>query len=237
MSGNLRRNLHRNVGNKAKSSYASFVICLESVKDYLRNIEKNYGEMHATLFVWNNCGFELKKEEEETVHLPTSMSKINLYEKWCFRRGYKIRSDAKGRYEKLENYCLRENHPVLCPEGTVPDPVCSWYGFRNIWKKHFGYMKIRSRSEDVCDECFVYRNKFKYRAYDGCKAVTNEFWQDSSDSGSFGIDGGDSVLLRPSSNVEENEMILVAAAEHVKKEKIQREYSNKVSSHQSLLQK
>ena len=89
-------------------------------------------------------------------------------------------------------------------------------------------MNIGRLSEEVCDECFVYRNKFKYRAYDGDEGVKTEFWQDSSD------DENASQFLQPTSAVEENEMLLTDAAKNVEKAKIQREYSNMVSSHQKL---
>ena len=87
--------------------------CCESVKEFLEDVKEEYGERHATLIIRSVCGFDLKNSEVETTHLPLSFSKRRLYEKWCYYRGYKIRSDMKGRYGALQGYELQANDDVL----------------------------------------------------------------------------------------------------------------------------
>ena len=95
----------------------------------MENLANEYGEYYATLLVRNECGFALKKGEEGMIHLPSSLTKRQIYEKWCYTQGYKVKSNAQGHYRKLSRYQLRENDEYLWPEGRIPGPVCSWGTF------------------------------------------------------------------------------------------------------------
>ena len=52
---------------------------------------------------------------------------------------------------------------MLWPEGSEVLPVCSWSMFKIVWKIHFPSLKIHPKSEEICGECQVYKNQFKFR--------------------------------------------------------------------------
>lgn len=80
---------------------------IESVKLYIGNLEKEFGEMHATRFVRILLGLQARNNKKVT-YLPSSMTVHDLYQKWAFTRGYIIKADTKGRYGKFCDYAVSE---------------------------------------------------------------------------------------------------------------------------------
>jgi hypothetical protein len=67
----------------------------DSVVSYLTDIEKN-GESYATRFMRMLTKFKLRDEEKGIIDLPNSITKRNIFEKWCFLRGWKAIPDNIG---------------------------------------------------------------------------------------------------------------------------------------------
>jgi hypothetical protein len=99
------------------------------------------------------------------VELPSTMTKRGMYQRFCYDRGYKIKTDAFSAYPKLEDYPIRTDFDdVFWPLGSEPLQVCSWPSFLAYWKANYPNMIIRKPCEDVCGECTIYRNRWKYGA-------------------------------------------------------------------------
>ena len=84
------------------------------------------------------------------------MTKRKIYEKLCYLRCQKAVSNKEGIYEPLQDY-----EKV---DGVEKHPVCSWEAFTEIWNTDFHGMCICNPSEDICCECFILKNKFRYCA-------------------------------------------------------------------------
>jgi hypothetical protein len=68
-----------------------------------------------------------------------------------------------GAYPPLASY---EQMPFVeddWPEQSEALPVCSWASFLKIWKSHPPITRIRTPSCDVCGECYIYKNSFRYK--------------------------------------------------------------------------
>ena len=79
----------------------------------------------------NSTGDHKKSE----IRLPSNLSYRELYVQWVYERGYEIKKDINSCYGKLQDYPKRE-------DITETLPVCSWQGFRSIWKETFPHLKI-----------------------------------------------------------------------------------------------
>lgn len=150
--------VHGNTGNTNRSASLSRSGVRESVVAFLTDISKEHGESYATRFIREISGMSLRKEEEGLVEIPSFFTKRKLYAEYCFSRGYKIKSNAKGSYGLISQYELRDFDDLLWPEGSVPLPVCSWKDFLHIWKTELPTLKIRNQCEDTCGECTRIKN-------------------------------------------------------------------------------
>eukprot|EP00978_Attheya_sp_CCMP212_P039671 scaffold208562_cov36-Attheya_sp.AAC.1 len=117
-------------------------------------------ETHATRVVRERTKATLRDCNVDLVELPSSMTKRNLYEQFCYGRGYKMQVTATGSYGPLNEANVREVDPEddSWPEGSVPLPICSYGYFWSYWKRNFPNLAIRPPSRDTCDECFGYSN-------------------------------------------------------------------------------
>jgi hypothetical protein len=92
----LESNIHKTVGNTnaAVSQETS-----DSAVSYLTDIAKQFGESYATQFVQMLTKCKLRDEEKGIIDFPNSITKRNLFEKWCFLRGWKAIPDNIGDYK------------------------------------------------------------------------------------------------------------------------------------------
>ena len=110
---------------------------------------KDEAETHATRVVREVSGVTLRDEEVDTVELPSSFSKRQVYSRYCFQRGWVVRADAKGCLPKLKDYQRRPFNDLDWPVGSEAKPVPSRIYFDQYWKSHFPLMKIRNPSADT----------------------------------------------------------------------------------------
>ena len=153
---------HGNKGLKNRQKSSAVNSATDSVVAFLDAVSKEHGEAYATRFIREITGMSLRNEEDGLVELPSSFTKRKLYAEFCFSRGYKVKSTAKGSYGPMKDFLLRPFDELLWPADSTPLPVCSWTDFRMIWKKHFPKLGIRNPCEDTCGECVKIRNSFKY---------------------------------------------------------------------------
>jgi hypothetical protein len=152
---------HGNLGTQHRKRSSAVVSATPSVIEFLQNASDNYAEPYATRFIREITGMSLREAEEGAVQLPSNFTKRKLYAEYCYSRGYKIKSDAKGSYGNINQYQEREHDELLWPEGSSPLPVCSWKDFLRLWKEHFPNLSIRNPCEDTCGECTKLRNSFR----------------------------------------------------------------------------
>ena len=101
--------------------------------------------------------------------LPPYRSKRGMYLQYCWNNGWKPVSNEKGDYVSIASYKRRPNDDehggmALWPQGSICLPVCTFHTCRKIWREHFPLMKIRNKSEDICLQCHIFKNAFKYNS-------------------------------------------------------------------------
>ena len=131
-------------------------------------VDHEHGESQATRFVREMTGIAIQNEEKFGATLPSYHTKRKLYQKYCWDNGWHIKSGNNGEYPKLRDFPKRPNDDemgplALWPSGNMCYPVCSFFTFRRLWKNNFPLLKIRPPSEDICLQCHVLKNQFKYK--------------------------------------------------------------------------
>ena len=212
--------VHGNVGNKnASFNYESEVL------DFLMEVAHDDGESQATRFVREMTGIGIRNEEKFGVTLPPYHTKRKLYQKYCWENGWHVKSSNNGEYPKLRDYPKRPNDDelgplALWPSGSMCYPVCSFFTFRRLWKLNFPLLKIRPPSEDICLQCHVFKNQFKF--------TFKKRYVESNTDDDDTVDQGDNMenegYADRRSEVEEN--IILQAAVHVKHARSQRALAN-----------
>ena len=149
-----------------------------------------------------------------------------MYEQYCFNNGWKVRHTPRGFYGRLSDYKPRPNDDHLdsmafWPTGSISIPVCTFPTFCSLWKKFFPLMKIRSPSEDICLQCHVFKNQFKFNS----KQAKAKAYDTSSD------DTDDERTVQLSNQVVTDEAdiaesIILKAAIHVRQTRSQRQLAN-----------
>ncbi len=124
---------------------------------------------------------------------------------------------------KLSDYVLRPNDDdlddmALWSTGLVCIPVCTYHTFCSLRKKFLPLIKIRPPSEDICLQCHVFRNQFKFNTKQS-KAKLYD-----ADSDNDGIEDDKTVQLSnqvvtDEADVAEN--IILKAATHVRQTRSQ----------------
>ena len=121
---------------------------------------------------------------------------------------------AKGSFGKVDDFTPRPNDDDLWPEGSEVLPVVPWSTFFQIWKDRLPKLRIRNSCEDTCPECFILRNRFRYKSE---KANTRQQLESESDESE-------------SSSSDESEFsdeeLIARANLHVEQAKAQRLYIN-----------
>ena len=199
---------HGNTGNVHRAMNSPLGASKPAVVDYLKRMKEEQGEVRATRLVREKTGLTTRDDEDDLVELPAHLSKRQVYKDFCFDRGWKVGTTAKGSYGHIEDYEAREVDDVLWPAGSEGLPVPSWKGFNDIWDEYFPNLKIRSATEDICGECYTLANRFRQaRRSNGSDSDTD----DDSDDGSV------------TPNCQRNEALIEEASKHVKQAKAMRE--------------
>jgi hypothetical protein len=133
---------------------------LQSVVNFIQLKGKQDGEAYATRVIRMLTRNELRDEEKGAVDSPYNTTKRELYEKYCFDRGWDIKSYNMVLYPKVKDCVSHQEDDMFWPSGTVPVEVCSWFSFTDIWKTHCSNIRIRRPCNDTCGECTVSRNAF-----------------------------------------------------------------------------
>jgi hypothetical protein len=136
---------------------------LNAVIDFIKDKGAREGEVYTTRIIRTLTGHELRDEEKGAVDLPSNTSCREMYEKFCFDRGWAPKSDSKGRYPKVCEYPNRKTDDMFWRDDADQMEVCSWWSFCEIWKEHCSNIQIHGPCTDTCGECTVFSNAFRYR--------------------------------------------------------------------------
>ena len=116
----------------------------------------------------------IREAEEDMVQLPSCFTKRQLYERYCFSKGWLAKSSSDGSYPPLSQYTRRPHDDdnrdalfALWPVGSESGRICAWPTFLRIWDKYLPLLKIRPPSLDTCLTCHVFRNRSKYNVLIG----------------------------------------------------------------------
>ena len=156
-------NLFLNNQNRQKASL--YKQCKDDVVAWLNKFAGEHGEPSATRFICEATGIGIRDAEVELRHLPSHMTKRGIYTGYVHEHGYQLlKPSHKGSYRPISSYKLRKDdpHDTDWPDSQDPDPVCSLSIFWKIWKEHCPFIVICPRSEDICGECYVLQNSFRY---------------------------------------------------------------------------
>jgi hypothetical protein len=107
---------------------------------------------------------KLRDEEIGVVDLSSNTKKREMYELYCFNRGWTVKPDNKGRYPNVVDYKRRKVDDMFWQADMESFEFCYWWSFRNIWKEHCSNIRMHSPCNDTCCECTIFRNAFRYRS-------------------------------------------------------------------------
>jgi hypothetical protein len=153
---------HKNLGNKYRARNSKIEEARPALSAYFKEIGKMRGEPYATRFVREITGIGVRDAQVDVVELPSSSTQRDMYKEFCYQQGYTVKASAKGDYGKLSDLELR-THDDEWTEDDEPGPVCDWRCFRDFWEESFAFIRIRPQSEDTCGECYIYKNRAKYK--------------------------------------------------------------------------
>ena len=102
-------------------------------------------------------------------------------------------------------------------EGMEPQPIICWYTFCKLWSDEFKTLHIHANSNDMCGECYIFRNKFRFKQ------------NSENDSGESKCDDDDAELddveeEDPHNSKDEN--LVKQAIKHVSQAQAQWELAN-----------
>jgi hypothetical protein len=119
---------------------------------------KELGEPSATRFVLDRTGgLSTRDNDVEVAYLPPSWSKMNLYQRYAVSRGWDASTDSIGIVTKIARI------------GEEQKRLCSWFVFYYYWKMNFPKLRVRRRIEDICSQCYIFQNTYKYRKRPCCR--------------------------------------------------------------------
>jgi hypothetical protein len=81
---------------------------VDSVLTFIRYKGATEGEVYATRVIRSLGKGELWDEEKGAVDLPSNTTKREMYELYCFNRGWTVKSNNKGRYPNVVDYNWRK---------------------------------------------------------------------------------------------------------------------------------
>jgi hypothetical protein len=163
--------------------------------------------------------------------LPNSITKRNIFEKWCFLRGWKAIPDNIGEY-KFEERNTKETFWEEC--DTIE--ICSWWKFRDLWNRYLPHVRIRAPCYDNWGDCTIFKDAFRYREQNNQQQKirhdesNNEIDDDESQADDFEVvelatvNVAESFLL---GDCAQEEAIIESASFHVEQAKVTRELAQK----------
>jgi hypothetical protein len=123
---------------KPGNSYANKKARVDSdLMDFFQKLQDEV-QVPATRLVREIAGAGAGEEEE--IELPTHMTKRGLYRKFCWERGWKLVSDAEGKYTRTTRL-----YDTEFPEGSERKEVGAWSSFAKYWKEKHPNLKIRAK--------------------------------------------------------------------------------------------
>jgi hypothetical protein len=113
---------------------------------------KELGEPSATRFVLDKTGgMSTRDNDVDITYLPPCWSKMNLYQRYAVSRGWDASTNSIGVVSKIARI------------GEEQKRLCSWFVFYYYWKSNFPKLRVRRRIEDICSQCYIFQNTYKYR--------------------------------------------------------------------------
>jgi hypothetical protein len=155
------KNKHNNNGN---NNCALTQDVVDSVLKFIRDKGATEGKVYTTRVIRSLTKTELRDEDIGAVDLPSNTTKREMYELYCFKRGWTVKSDNKGRYPKVVDYKQRKVDEMFWQADMESFEVCSWWSLRNSLKEHCSNIRIRGPCNDTCGECTIFRNAYRYRS-------------------------------------------------------------------------
>eukprot|EP01083_Nonionella_stella_P241912 844289_1 len=123
-------------------------------------------DVQATGFVRLETGQVLERDNNDKnryLYLSPWMSKIYIYSRFCFHRGWHIYFDGTGRATKQKRPAVAiPKKEYLMPFEGDAQSIPSWTKFLDFWKQSYPHLKINSSAEDLCGDCYRYHNQEKY---------------------------------------------------------------------------
>jgi hypothetical protein len=102
---------------------------------------------------------KIRNEEKGMVVLGPSWSKYNLYQRFCWERGFKIgHSNSSSSMKKRT-----DDQWISAAVADEESDTCSWKTFRNFWQREYSFLRILQPTRDICGECFKFSQKHKTR--------------------------------------------------------------------------
>ena len=198
----------------------------QDVVDFLHKFGVDEGEAHATRFIRLESGTALRDSDVDMLQLPSFYSKRQLYERYCYDRGWEVRAFNDGSYPPVKKYKRRKNDfedgdMALWPLGSEPLEVCSWPTFIRIWRNHLPHLKIRSPSLDTCTTCDVMTKSLRYNFETVIEDERNNEGESDETTMVCPVTKKPSILKNPDLESSREEIIL-EAAKHVKAARAQR---------------
>jgi hypothetical protein len=193
--------IHGNVGKRNRYDGSNKKSVEEDIVTFLTELGRNRGESYATRFVRERTSVGLRKDEEGLIELPSCLSKRGLYKQFCFERGHVLVASAKGNFGCMDDFSPRPYDEDFWPEGSVTLPVVPWSTFGKVWEERLPKLRIRRKCEDTCPECFLIKNRFRYREArrdninSDCSSVDSE-----TDSGDY---SDEDLIIKANAHVEQ----------------------------------
>ena len=135
-------------------------------KDVINSLHLFFNEMsllaapRATRMVRMETGKmnETEDNDKDLVELPTNWTCRRLFGKWIETRGWKIKTNnQKGNMEFID-----------LPEWEGEKKTkCGINGFCSFWKKNYPKLILPKPRQDICNECFILANSFRYATNNG----------------------------------------------------------------------
>jgi hypothetical protein len=118
----------------------------------------------ATRIVQDETGTGLRDQDIEVKELPTHFTKRGMYYRYGSDRGHNIElKDHRGNLQVSPRAHDDDKEVPLWPTGSVSTDIVSWKAFRNFWKRNYSKLILPNARHDICGECFILANSFRYR--------------------------------------------------------------------------
>ena len=244
---NIKRNYITNTdySHGLKNTLGSRTLAIDdainSISEFLNELKKEEGEVHASRQVRSRLGRVYLRDNEDDLLLPPHWTIRKLYERWCYECGWITNSvGGDSSYGKISQYVPRANDE-LWPDGSEATMVVSKATFRKIWLDRFKDVKIGKVAKDTCADCWEFKNQLKRLDMVAARRLNNDingesiyepFVEESTSSASScNLESNTSIIFDSQNNEGEigiaQEEIVAKMHTHVSSFKSQREFVQK----------